>query len=79
MEWYGTLMLTDGPEEDSVELRSQDGEQLYLTVRVTSIADRTSGWTRLGVVSNRLVQAQFGPGVQLMDQLYRLSRSLYIL
>ena len=79
MEWYGTLMLTDGPEEDSVELRSQDGEQLYLTVRVTSIADRTSGWTRLGVVSSRLVQAQFGPGVQLMDQLYRLSRSLYIL
>ena len=78
MEWYGTLMLTDGPEEDSVELRSQDGEQLYLTVRVTSIADRTSGWTRLGVVSNRLVQAQFGPGVQLMDQLYRLSRSLYM-
>ena len=46
---------------------------------MTSIADRTSGWTRLGVVSNRLVQAQFGPGVQLMDQLYRLSRSLYIL
>ena len=79
MEWYGILMLTDGPEEDSVELRSQDGSQLYLTVRVTSIADRTPGWTRLGVVSSRLVQAQFGPDVQLMDQLYRLSRSFYIL
>ena len=79
MEWYGILMLTDGPEEDTVELRSQDGSQLYLTVRVTSIADRTPGWTRLGVVSSRLVQAQFGPDVQLMDQLYRLSRSFYVL
>lgn len=79
MEWYGILMLTDGPEEDTVELRSQDGSRLYLTVRVTSIADRTPGWTRLGVVSSRLVQAQFGPDVQLMDQLYRLSRSFYIL
>ena len=79
MEWYGTLMLTDGPAEDTVELRSQDGEQLYLTVRVTGLADRTSGWTRLGVVSNRLVQAQFGPDAALNDPLYRLSRSFYIL
>ncbi len=79
MEWYGILMLTDGPAEDTVELRSQDGEQLYLTVRVTGLADRTSGWTRLGVVSNRLVQAQFGPDAALNDPLYRLSRSFYIL
>ena len=79
IEWYGILMLTDGPAEDTVELRSQDGEQLYLTVRVTGLADRTSGWTRLGVVSNRLVQAQFGPDAALNDPLYRLSRSFYIL
>ena len=79
MEWYGILMLTDGPAEDTVELRSQDGEQLYLTVRVTGLADRTSGWTRLGVVSNRLVQAQFGPDTVVADPLYRLSRSFYIL
>ena len=79
MEWYGNLMLTDGPEENQVELRSQDGQQLYLTVRITDRSDRTSDWTRLGVVSNRLVQAQFGPDVVVADQLYRLSRSFYIL
>ena len=79
MEWYGALVLTDGPEEDTVELRRQDDGALYLTVRVTGIADRSPGWTRLGVVSNRLVQAQLGPDAQIADQLYRLSRSFYIL
>src|SRR5699024_10327756 len=48
MEWYGSLLLTDGPGENEVELRSQDGQQLYLTIRITHISDRTSGWTRLG-------------------------------
>ena len=79
MEWYGSLMLTDGADEDTVELRSQDGEQLYLVVRITGLADRTPGWTRLGVASNRLVQARFGTGVTAADPLYRLSRSMYLL
>ena len=79
MEWYGSLLLTDGPEEDQVELRSQDGQVLYMTVRITGLSDRSPDWTRLGVVSNRLVEAQFGPDVTVSDPLYRLSRSLYIL
>ena len=79
MEWYGSLLLTDGPEEDQVELRSQDGQVLYMTARITGLSDRSPDWTRLGVVSNRLVEAQFGPDVTVSDPLYRLSRSLYIL
>ena len=80
MEWYGSLMLTDGAGgRDEVELRSQDGQQLYLTLRITSLSDRTAGWTRLGVVSNHLVQAQFGPDTAVADPLYRLSRSFYLL
>ena len=79
MEWYGALMMTNGAGENEVELRSQDGRQHYLTVRVTGIADRTRGWTRLGVVAGRLVQAQFGPDAAVADPLYRLSRSFYIL
>ncbi|HIV43447.1 MAG TPA: hypothetical protein H9996_04475 [Candidatus Faecalibacterium avium] len=80
MEWYGSLMLTDGASgRDEVELRSQDGQQLYLTLRITSLSDRTAGWTRLGVVSNHLVQAQFGPDTAVADPLYRLSRSFYLL
>ena len=80
MEWYGSLMLTDGASgRDEVELRSQDGQQLYFTLRITSLSDRTAGWTRLGVVSNHLVQAQFGPDTAVADPLYRLSRSFYLL
>ena len=79
MEWYGSLLLTDGPEENQVELRSQDGQALYMTIRITELSDRSSDWTRLGVVSNRLIQAQFGPDVVVSDSLYRLSRSFYIL
>ena len=79
MEWYGSLLLTDGPEENQVELRSQDGQVLYMTIRITELSDRSSDWTRLGVVSNRLIQAQFGPDVVVSDSLYRLSRSFYIL
>ena len=79
MEWYGSLMLTDGAGENQMELRSQDRQQLYLTMRITDISDRSPDWTRLGVVSNRLVQARFGPDASVTDQLYRLSRSFYIL
>ena len=79
MEWYGSLLLTDGPEEDQVELRSQDGQVLYMTVRITGLSDRSADWTRLGMVSNRLIEAQFGPDVTVSDSLYRLSRSFYIL
>ena len=79
MEWYGSLMLTDGEEENEVRLCSRDGQQLYLRLHITDVSDRRAGWTRLGVVSGRLVQAQFGPDAAIADPLYRLSRSVYIL
>ena len=79
MEWYGSLMLTDGEEENEVQLCSRDGQQLYLRLHITDVSDRRAGWTRLGVVSGRLVQAQFGPDAAIADPLYRLSRSVYIL
>ncbi len=77
-EWEGNLMLTDSTEEnEAVELRTVDENKLVLTLRLVASSQSAAGWTRLGVVASRQMQAKFGPDVVLKDQEYRLSRSLY--
>ena len=78
MEWEGNLMLTDSTdEEDAVELRTVDENKLVLTLRLASSSENAVGWTRLGVVASRQMQAKLGPDVTIEDPDYRLSRSLY--
>ena len=77
-EWEGNLMLTDSSEgEEAVELHTVDEGKLVLTMRLVPSSESAAGWTRLGVVASRQMQARFGPDVVLKDQSYRLSRSLY--
>ena len=79
-EWEGNLKLTDSEEFDgAVELRTVDEDQLVLTVRLASTSANSTGWTRLGVVASRQVQAKIGPDVLLTDTNYRLSKALYLL
>ena len=78
IEWEGNLMLTDSTdEEDAVELRTIDENKLVLTLRLASSSENAVGWTRLGVVASRQMQAKLGPDVTIEDPDYRLSRSLY--
>ena len=78
MEWEGNLKLTDSEQYDgAVELRTVDEGKLVLTMRLVPSSESAAGWTRLGVVASRQMQAKFGPDVVLKDQSYRLSRSLY--
>ena len=64
MEWEGNLMLTDSTEvEGAVELRTVDENKLVLTVRLASNSADAAGWTRLGMVASRQMQAKFGPNV----------------
>ena len=79
-EWEGNLKLTDSEEFDgAVELRTVDEDQLVLTVRLARTSANSTGWTRLGVVASRQVQAKMGPDVLLSDTNYRLSKALYLL
>ena len=79
-EWEGNLKLTDSEEYDgAVELRTVDENQLVLTVRLARTSANSTGWTRLGVVASRQVQAKIGPDVLLSDTNYRLSKALYLL
>ena len=79
-EWEGNLKLTDSEEYDgAVELRTVDEDQLVLTVRLARTSANSTGWTRLGVVASRQVQAKIGPDVLLSDTNYRLSKALYLL
>ena len=72
--------LTDSEEYDgAVELRTVDEDQLVLTVRLARTSANSTGWTRLGVVASRQVQAKIGPDVLLSDTNYRLSKALYLL
>ena len=48
-----------------------------MTLRLVRTTSSLKGWTRLGIVASRQMQARFGPDVVLKDQSYRLSRSLY--
>ena len=79
-EWEGNLKLTDSEEYDgAVELRTVDEDELVLTVQLARTSANSTGWTRLGVVASRQLQARMGPGVLLADTNYRLSKALYLL
>ena len=39
----------------------------------------TTGWTKLGIVASRQMQARLAPDVEIQDADYRLSNALYLL
>ncbi len=80
MEWEGNLKLTDSEQYDgAVELRTVDEDQLILTLRLVRTTSSLKGWTRLGIVASRQMQAKLAPDVEIRDKNYRLSKALYLL
>ena len=58
--WQGQIMLTDGDEPDSWQVRSADGEALHLTVRVVEPNTQGAGDFQLGNLCAQRVQARLG-------------------
>ena len=80
MEWEGNLKLTDSEQYDgAVELRKVDEDQLVMTLRLVRTTSSLKGWTRLGIVASRQMQAKLAPDVEIRDKNYRLSKALYLL
>ena len=80
MEWEGNLKLTDSEQYDgAVELRTVDEDQLIMTLRLVRTTFSLKGWTRLGIVASRQMQAKLAPDVEIRDKNYRLSKALYLL
>lgn len=80
MEWEGNLKLTDSEQYDgAVELRTVDEGQLVMTLRLVRTTSSLKGWTRLGIVASRQMQAKLAPDVEIGDKNYRLSKALYLL
>ena len=80
MEWEGNLKLTDSADyEGAVELRTLDQDQLVMTVRYAKSSASAAGWTRLGIVASRQMQAKLAPDVEIQDPNYRLSKALHLL
>ena len=80
MEWGGNLKLTDSEQYDgAVELRTVDEDQLVMTLRLVRTTSSLKGWTRLGIVASRQMQAKLAPDVEIRDKNYRLSKALYLL
>lgn len=80
MEWEGNLKLTDSEQYDgAVELRTVDEGQLVMTLRLVRTTSSLKGWTRLGIVASRQMQAKLAPDVEIRDKNYRLSKALYLL
>ena len=74
MEWEGNLKLTDSEQYDgAVELRTVDEDQLVMTLRLVRTTSSLKGWTRLGIVASRQMQAKLAPDVEIRDKNYRLS------
>ena len=79
-EWEGNLLLTDSTEIDAaVELRTVDEDQPVMTVRLAQTAASSTGWTKLGIVASRQMQARLAPDVEIQDADYSLSNALYLL
>ena len=79
MEWEGNLKLTDSEQYDgAVELRTVDEGQLVMTLRLVRTTSSLKGWTRLGIVASRQMQAKLAPDVEIRDKNYRLSKALYL-
>ena len=79
-EWEGNLKLTDSEQYDgAVELRTVDEDQPVMTVRLAQTAASSTGWTKLGIVASRQMQARLAPDVEIQDADYRLSNALYLL
>ena len=80
MEWEGNLKLTDSEQYDgAVELRTVDEDQLVMTLRLVRTTSSLKGWTRLGIVASRQMQAKLAPEVEISDKNYRLSKALHLL
>ena len=80
MEWEGNLKLTDSEQYDgAVELRTVDEDQLVMTLRLVRTTSSLKGWTRLGIVASRQMQAKLAPDVEIRDKNYRLSKALSLL
>ena len=80
MEWEGNLKLTDSEQYDgAVELRTVDEDQLVMTLRLVRTTSSLKGWTRLGIVASRQMQAKLATDVEIRDKNYRLSKALYLL
>lgn len=62
--WKGRILLTDGDEPDSWQVRSADGESLYLTVRVVQPNVPAGGYFQLGNMGAQKVQAYLGADQQ---------------
>ena len=69
MEWEGNLKLTDSEQYDgAVELRTVDEDQLVMTLRLVRTTSSLKGWTRLGIVASRQMQAKLAPDVEIRDK-----------
>ena len=78
MEWEGNLKLTDSEQYDgAVELRTVDEDELVMTLRLVRTTSSLKGWTRLGIVASRQMQAKLAPDVEISDKNYRLSKALH--
>ena len=55
------------------------GAQPVMTVRLAQTAASSTGWTKLGIVASRQMQARLAPDVEIQDADYRLSNALYLL
>ena len=76
MEWEGNLKLTDSEQYDgAVELRTVDEDQLIMTLRLVRTTSSLKGWTRLGIVASRQMQAKLAPDVEIRDKNYQIGRA----
>ena len=47
--------------------------------RLAQTAASSTGWTKLGIVASRQMQARLAPDVEIQDADYSLSNALYLL
>lgn len=78
-EVMGNLLLVDGKEEGSIEVRNTAGDLLYFSLRVVDFETNDEDWYQIGTVASKQIQVKIGENASSFVMLYTLSRSIYLL
>ena len=62
-QWKGQVNLTEGDTEEMWEVRSLDGSEVYLTLRLTDLGQATAGFVRAATIGSQQISIRAGENV----------------
>ncbi len=78
-ELKGNLLVVDGDDGDTIEVRNLAGDVLYFALRVVDFDEQDDDWLQIVSVASKQIQVKIGDNASSFLSVYTLSRSIYLL